>query len=123
MSNFKENIIKTVLILIGGGLLYYAFKPSSVAGAKQIASDANTNSNTAAFDSKDSKENTPEPTEENANVVADAYAAAIINGEPPVKLTELNQECMKEFGMRAYIKDNTLTVCDVSGKVMLTRQP
>jgi len=119
MSNLKENIVKTVIILLGGSLLYYAFKPSP-SGKQPAAAAANNNVSTTAFDSKVTKD-TPEPTEENANIVADAYNAAMQNGEPPAKLTELNQECMKDFGMRAYVKDNALYVCDVSGNTVLTR--
>jgi len=117
MSNLKENLIKAVLIFVGGGLLYMAFKPSDSNSAKNTT---NANNNTNSFDSE-TKKDTPEPTIDNAKIVADAYEAALQNGEPPSKLTELNQECMKEFGMRCYVKDNMLFVCDVSGNTVLTK--
>ena len=43
-------------------------------------------------------------------------------GEPASQLSELNKECMKDFGMRCYMdKEGKLIVCDVSGNVMLTK--
>ena len=120
MSNIKENLIKAVLIFAGGGLLYYAFRPTAANAASTTATTNTTATNAAAFDSE-IKKDTPEPTIDNAKIVADAYEAALQNGEPPSKLTELNQECMKEFGMRCYVKDNMLFVCDVSGNTVLTK--
>jgi len=117
MSNLKENVIKAVLIFGGGCLLYYAFKPSSFTNTKK---DTTTASTTASFDSE-VKKDTPEPTIDNAHIVAEAYADALQSGEAPSKLTELNQECMKEFGMRAYVKDNMLVVCDVAGNTVITK--
>jgi hypothetical protein len=43
-------------------------------------------------------------------------------GEPSSALTELNKECMKDYGMRCHLdKNNKLVVCDVSGSVILTK--
>jgi hypothetical protein len=120
MSNLKENLIKAGLMLLGGGLLYYAFRPSANGGtAKNTATNTAAASTTTGFDSESSSK--VEPTMENAEIVAEAYSNAVLNGEPPSKLTELNQECMKEFGMRCYVKDNRLIVCDVSGNTVLTK--
>jgi hypothetical protein len=51
-----------------------------------------------------------------------AYTDALKNGEPSARLTELNKECMKEFGMRCYIdKSGQAVVCDVKGETILTK--
>lgn len=121
MSNIKENLIKVGLIFLGGGLLYYAFKPSTTVGFIPKESTPASNAISTSFNSEIKKENTPEPSIENANIVATAYADAMQNGEPPSKLTELNQECMKDFGLRAYVKDNMLFVCDASGNTVITK--
>jgi hypothetical protein len=64
----------------------------------------------------------PAPTTENAEIVMIAYTDALKNGEPSARLTELNKECMKEFGMRCYIdKSGQAVVCDVKGETILTK--
>lgn len=64
------------------------------------------------------------PTEKqllDAEIVTDAYIAALEAGEPAEKLTELNGELIKEFGMRCYLKDAHLVVCDVMGKQIMVK--
>ena len=116
MSNIKENLVKAIIVIGGGILLYMALKPSK----DNITSS---NNNTAPPAPKNAiGEATPKPTSENAEVVADAYTQALQAGETPSKLTELNQELMKEFGMRCYVdKEGKLVVCDVSGNAILTK--
>ena len=63
----------------------------------------------------------PAPTMENAEIVYSAYSNALKNGEPPAKLTELNKECMSEFGLRCYVEDGKVVVCDVKGDTVLTK--
>ena len=111
-SKLKENLVKTAIIFVGAGLLYMALKPS-----KDVVDTTVTNPPKNA-----TGEDTPKPTLENAEIVADAYIQALQAGETPTKLTELNQECMKDFGMRCYV-DGTgkLIVCDVSGNPVLTK--
>jgi len=112
-SNIKENLVKAGIVIGGGILLYMALKPS-----KDI-----TSSNSAAPPTPPKNatgEVTPKP--ENAEIVADAYTQALQAAETPSKLTELNQELMKEFGMRCYVdKEGKLVVCDVSGTTILTK--
>jgi hypothetical protein len=103
----KENIIKAVLIF-GGGYLVYAVAKSMK--GQNISAAGKTKS----FDSKDSA---PVPTAENAKIVLTAYTDALSAGETPARLTELNKECMKEFGMRCYVdNENKVVVCDVKGE-------
>jgi hypothetical protein len=112
-SNIKENLVKAGIVIGGGILLYMALKPSK---------DNITTTNNAAPPKNAVGEDTPKPTLENAEIVADAYTQALQAAETPSKLTELNQECMKEFGMRCYVdKDGKLIVCDVSGNAILTK--
>lgn len=102
----KENIIKAVLIF-GGGYLVYAL-------AKTMKGQNVSAGKTKSFDSKDSS---PVPTAENAKIVLTAYTEALNAGESPSRLTELNKECMKEFGMRCYVdNENKIIVCDAKGE-------
>jgi hypothetical protein len=113
-SNIKQNLVKAGIVIGGGILLYMALKPS-----KDNITSSNNNPTTPK---NATGEATPKPTLENAEIVADAYTQALQAAETPSKLTELNQECMKEFGMRCYVdKDGKLVVCDVSGNAILTK--
>jgi len=113
-SNIKQNLVKAGIVIGGGILLYMALKPSK---------DNITSSNNNPTTPKNAiGEDTPKPTLENAEIVADAYTQALQAAETPSKLTELNQELMKEFGMRCYVdKEGKLVVCDVSGNAILTK--
>ena len=113
MSMNKDNLIKAGIIFGGGLLLFLAFKPKNGETAKK------------SFDSQDDDKNvqpTPEQLQ-NAEIVADAYASALKAGEPPAKLTELNKECMKEFGLRCYVEkgSGSLVVCNTGGQTIMTR--
>ena len=105
----NQNLIKTALIFGGGFALFALLKP-------KVSSDIT--SEKKALDNN----LVPAPTTENAEIVLIAYTDALKNGEPPARLTELNKECMKEFGMRCYI-DNSgqAVVCDVKGETILTK--
>lgn len=108
----KENVLKAVLMLGGGLLLFMLVKPKAMK-SKDEASEKK---------SFDSKENYPTPDPANANIVAEAYSAALKAGESSQKLNELNKECMKDYGMRCYVnKEGSLVVCDVSGKIIQTK--
>jgi hypothetical protein len=111
----NKNLIKASIMFGGGFLLFLALK-SSAKSNSVLSTTASTPSGTASFDS------TPAPTQENAKIVMTAYTDALKNGEPPHILTELNQEMMKEFGMRCYI-DNSgqMVVCDVKGDTVSTK--
>lgn len=114
--SIKENLVKAGIVIGGGILLYMALKPSK----DNITASSSTNN--AAPPKNATGEVTPKPTLENAEIVADAYTQALQAAETPSKLTELNQECMKEFGMRCYLdKEGKLIVCDVSGNTILTK--
>lgn len=113
----NEKVLKFSLIFAGGFLLFWALKPK--ASAK--TTEQPPTSPIKEFDAAAVPKSTVTPTMENAEIVATAYTEAMKAGESPSRLTELNKECMKDFGMRCYVKDDKLIVCDVSGNVMLTK--
>lgn len=110
MSNeSNNNLYKASLMLAIGGLLFWVIMP------KKSSASASTTP-TKSFDS------TPTPNIENADIVANAYSAALKANEPASRLTELNKELIKEFGMKCYMdKDNKLVVCDSAGTIIVTK--
>jgi hypothetical protein len=107
----KENWIKFVLIF-GGGLGLFAILKKVNDNKMASASSGTTKS----------ADGTPPADTKNADIVATAYSEALKAGETPQRLTELNKELTKEFGMRCYVsEDNKLTVCDVKGNTILTK--
>lgn len=103
----NKNLIKAALIFGGGFLLFALTKPKGTSSEKK------------SFDAKDL---VPSPTTENAEIVLIAYTDALKNNEPPSRLTELNKECMKDFGLRCYVdKEGKVVVCDVKGTTILTK--
>lgn len=109
----QENVLKAILMLGGGLLLFMLVKPKGTK-AKEPSTDEKK--------SFDSKEKYPTPDPANAEIVAEAYSSALQAGESTQKLNELNKECMKDYGMRCYMdKFGKLIVCDVSGSVILSR--
>jgi len=112
MKMNNENLIKASIIFGGGFLLFILLKPKLGSMVSAPASEKKS-FDSAPVTAKDL---------ENADIVAKAYTDAMKAGEPPAKLTELNTECMKEFGMRCYTdKSGKLIVCDVKGKIILTK--
>lgn len=106
----NKNLVKAALMFGGGFLLFALLKPKTQASA-------GTTTEKKSFDSL-----VPAPTQENAEIVLIAYTDALKNGEPAARLTELNKECMKEFGMRCYLdKSGKAVVCDVKGETILTK--
>jgi hypothetical protein len=110
MSNESNyNLYKASLMLAIGGLLFWVVMPKK---------DKKTTGTTPTK----SFDNTPTPSIENADIVANAYSSALSANEPASRLTELNKELMKEFGMRCYMnEDNKLVVCDSSGTIIVTK--
>jgi hypothetical protein len=107
----KKNLIKFALILGGGYLLFMLVrKPKDAEKSEKKSLEGD-------------KKPYPAPTMENAEIVLDAYTDALKNNEPATRLTELNKECMDEFGLRCYVdaKTNQTVVCDVKGEIVLTR--
>jgi hypothetical protein len=113
----NKNLVKWVIIFGGGLLGFSLFKPKKK--DLQTANESSASAKVEAFDDNESK---VKPTKENADIVMRAYSAAMQAGEPSSALTELNKECMKDYGMRCYVdKSNKLVVCDVSGSVILSK--
>jgi hypothetical protein len=110
-----ENLIKFAIIMGGGFGIFWLLK---MAKEKNASKSTSTSSNsTTGFDSSK-----PQPKTENADLVATAYSDAVKAGEPSSRLTELNKELMKEFGMRCYIdKDSKLIVVDSKGNTIITK--
>jgi len=109
----KENLIKFVLIFGGGFGLYLLLKNIN----EKKNSDKSSNQKASADGTS-----TPIADVKNAEIVAGAYSEALKAGETPQRLTELNKELTKEFGMRCYVsEDNKLIVCDVKGNTILTK--
>jgi hypothetical protein len=110
----KENLIKFFLIFGGGFGVFLIFKKVN---ENKMATNSTGGKTTSADGSS-----TPAPDSKNAEIVAVAYSEALKAGETPQRLTELNKELTKEFGMRCYVsEDNKLTVCDVKGNTILTK--
>jgi hypothetical protein len=104
------NLYKAAIILGVGAFLFWILKPK----------DKNTNISTLPT-TKTNAEG-PTPNIENADIVANAYSAALKANEPAGRLTELNKEMMKEFGMRCFMdKDNKLVVVDSAGNTITTK--
>ena len=106
-------LIKSAIILGGGLLMFFAIKPALISDKKQ---------------SKSFSSSLPEkyqPTQEeldNAEIAAMAYSSAIMAGEMPSKLSELNSELMKEFGLRCYLnRKDKITVCNSKGNIILEK--
>jgi hypothetical protein len=108
----NQNLIKAALMFGGGFALFALLRPKESAVA--VA---------GAAKSFDDNKLYPPPSTENAEIVMIAYTDALKAGEPPARLTELNKECMQEFGMRCYIdsKSGKAVVCDVKGDTILSK--
>lgn len=110
----KENLIKS-FIIFGGGFAVYLI-------ARKINESRMSTSSSGSGAKASADGTTPPPDSKNAEIVAVAYSEALKAGETPQRLTELNKELTKEFGMRCYVsEDNKLTVCDVKGNTILTK--
>ena len=111
----NQNLIKAALMFGGGFLLFALLKPKDKTPA---LATANANGKKAM-----DNQLLPAPSKENAEIVLIAYTDALKAGEPSNRLTELNQECMKEFGMRCYIDNKTgkAVVCDAKGDTVLSK--
>ena len=118
----KENIIKAALIFGGGYLLFLLVKTAKE--SKLNSSNTNTKTTNETVKSFDSvvPDDAPVPDIEKAPIVMEAYTLAMEAGESPMRLTELNKECMKDFGMRCFVsEEGKLVVCDVKGNIILTK--
>jgi hypothetical protein len=111
----KTNIVKAILML-GGGFIVYSLVKSIKEAPK--TSKTSTNPDTKSFDSVQ-----PTPKQiEDAKIVLTAYIDAMRNNEPPLRLTELNKECINEFGLRCYVDESGKTiVCDEKGNTILSQ--
>jgi hypothetical protein len=116
----KENIIKAVLMFGGGYLIFLLAKTAKEKSTEKVNTKT-TGETVKSFDSV-VPDNVPQPKTEEAPIVMEAYVMALQAGETPMRLTELNKECMKEFGMRCYVaEDGRVVVCDVKGNTILSQ--
>lgn len=106
--NTNETLIKVTLIFGGGFLLFMLLKPKSAISKTSVGDKT-------SFDA------TPAPTKDNADIVAKAYTSAVNNNETPAKLTELNGELLKEFGMTCSISNGQTIVKDSKGETVITQ--
>jgi hypothetical protein len=110
----NKSLIKAAMVFGGGFLLFMIVK--NVRNKKETPK---------SFDATKETKPSYTPTEkdlENAEIVATAYSSAMQNNEPASRLSELNRELTKEFGMRCYMeKSGKLVVCNVSGDTILTK--
>jgi hypothetical protein len=110
----NTNLYKAGLMLGGGFLLFWLFKPKGASENMKSAIGA-TN---VSFDS--GKPVTAKQ-KEDASIVLNAYQQAVSANEPPMILSELNRECMKDYGMKCYQKkDGVFCVTDESGREILS---
>jgi hypothetical protein len=111
----KENLVKAILMLGGGFLVFSLVKASK---ESSIIKKETKPTETKSFDSA-------QPTEkqkEDSQIVLKAYTTALQNNEPALRLSELNKECMGEFGMRCYVDEKGSTiVCDANGNTILSK--
>jgi len=127
----NENLIKAAVMFGGGFALFYALRPKDKDIATLVEKATTNNINiTAPTETKanspiksfDSNAKLPPAAKENALIVANAYEAAMKNSESPSRLTELNKECMAEFGMKCYMeKDGKLVVTDKDNTIIMTK--
>lgn len=114
----NKNLVKWVLIFGGGLLGFTLFKPKKAT----LTAANNSSIDTSADKSFDDTASDIKPTIENAEIVARAYGAAMQNNEPNSTLSDLNKECMKDYGLRCYMdKGGKLVVCDKSGDIILKK--
>jgi hypothetical protein len=116
----KENIIKAALIFGGGYLVFLLAKTAKE--KKGLPTNTKTSNETVkSFDSV-VPDDAPPPNIEKAPIVMEAYIMAMNAGESPMRLTELNKECMKDFGMRCHVsEEGKVVVCDIKGNTILSQ--
>ena len=85
----KESLIKGLLMIGGGYLVFLLIKGSKPLGTKSDTTDK-----------KSADGDMPVVDKSQADLVMNAYSEALKNGESPSRLTELNKELMKEFEKR-----------------------
>ena len=110
----NKQLIKGALIFGGGFLLFALLRPKDKSKSE---------SSSPIKKLEGDKKLVPAPSPENAEIVLIAYTDALKNGEPASRLTELNRECMNEFGLRCYIDQKTgkTVVVDVKGETILSK--
>lgn len=111
----NTTIYKAAIMFGGGFLLFWLLKPknngSSLSGS--------TGEKLASFDSSDAPITAKQ--RKDAEVVMSAFQSAMIAGEPPMVLSELNRECMKDYGLKCQQKkDGSLCVYDTYSREVLS---
>jgi hypothetical protein len=107
--------------MFGGGFLIFLLAKTAKEKSIENMNTKTTSETVKSFDSV-VPDDVPQPKIEEAPIAMEAYFMALQAGETPMRLTELNKELMKEFGMRCYVaEDGKLVVCDVKGNTILSK--
>jgi hypothetical protein len=107
----KESLYKVSLMLGLGFVAFWILKPKS--------NSISSSSSTKAYSGHDVK--ITDKDRENADIVMTAYALALQNNENAETLSELNNQTMKEFGLRTYkTKEGDYVVANKVGEKVLT---
>jgi hypothetical protein len=109
----KESLYKVSLMLGLGFVAFWILKP------KSTSTSSSSSSSTKAYSGHDVK--ITDKDRENADIVMTAYALALQNNENAETLSELNNQTMKEFGLRTYkTKEGDYVVANKVGEKVLT---
>lgn len=110
-----KTLYKAILIFGGGYLVFWMLKPKSSTMSQLSNSVSSPEKTEASFDGNSDEITMKERLD--ASEVMNAYKMALTNNEPPTILSELNRECMKDYGMKCYQKkDGSLCVVDTKGR-------
>ena len=111
----NTTIYKGAIMFGGGFLLFWLLKPKN--NSNNLS--GNTEEKLASFDSSSAP--ITEKQKKDAEVVMSAFQSAMIAGEPAMVLSELNRECMKDYGLKCQQKkDGSLCVYDTASREVLS---
>jgi len=111
----NTTIYKAAIMFGGGFLLFWMLKPKN----NDSKLSGYTEEKLASFDSSSAPITAKQ--KKDAEVVMSAFQSAMIAGEPPMVLSELNRECMKDYGLKCQQKkDGSLCVYDTASREVLS---
>jgi hypothetical protein len=111
----NTTVYKAAIMFGGGFLLFWLLKPKSNPNMQS----GTTEDKLASFDSSSAPITAKQ--KKDAEVVMSAFQSAMIAGEPAMVLSELNRECMKDYGLKCQQKkDGSLCVYDTASREVLS---